>query len=390
MSTKQKYYTTVYCGTVNGKATHKKVTANSQRELNNKANALKNEVQNGKKIYEKALFGVWAEKWLNEVKIPSGIGNGTLTQYNSAIKHLNSYFEYVELKKISLSDFQQFINELAAENPNTEKPTSKRTLDSIKKVASSIFDYARSNNIAGVPDFFKSVVIPKNSPVMKRRALTETEQRWIIETPHRAQLPAMIMMFAGLRRGEVIPLQWSDIDLKSGFISVNKSVEFMGNNPVVKQGGKTENAVRTIPIPPVLIEYLQNVKKDSKVLSKYVCNNANGKLHTKSSWRKMWESYLVDLNIQYGYDGKINKNDPRYKSSVLPMRIENFTPHYLRHTFATLLYLEGVNVVTAKQLLGHADISTTVNIYTDLENFNKSLLSKEYVEKLSKEYAIPA
>ena len=72
------------------------------------------------------------------------------------------------------------------------------------------------------------------------------------------------------------------------------------------------------------------------------------------------------------------------------MRIENFTPHYLRHTFATLLYLEGVNVVTAKQLLGHADISTTVNIYTDLENFNKSLLSKEYVEKLSKEYAIPA
>ena len=382
MSTKQKYCTTVYCGTVNGKAIHKKVTANSQRELNNKANALKNEVQNGKKIYEKALFGVWAEKWLNEVKIPSGIGNGTLTQYNSAIKHLNGYFEYVELKKISLSDFQQFINELAAENPNTEKPTSKRTLDSIKKVASSIFDYARSNNIAGVPDFFKSVVIPKNSPVMKRRALTETEQRWIIEMPHRAQLPAMIMMFAGLRRGEVIPLQWSDIDLKSGFISVNKSVEFIGNNPVVKQGGKTENAVRTIPIPPVLIEYLQNAKKDSKVLSKYVCNNANGKLHTKSSWRKMWESYLVDLNIQYGYDGKINKNDPRYKSSVLPMRIENFTPHYLRHTFATRALEVGMDVRTVSEILGHKNPLITLSRYAHSLMSHKRMMMNKLAKTL--------
>jgi len=52
------------------------------------------------------------------------------------------------------------------------------------------------------------------------------------------------------------------------------------------------------------------------------------------------------------------------------------------------LYLEDVNVVTAKQLLGHADISTTVNIYTDLQNFNKATLSSEYMKKLQNEYAI--
>jgi Site-specific recombinase XerD len=103
----------------------------------------------------------------------------------------------------------------------------------------------------------------------------------------------------------------------------------------------------------------------------------------------MWDSYLTDLNVKYGYDKKvISKHSPKY--STLPMRIENITPHYLRHTFATMLYLENINVVTAKQILGHADISTTVNIYTDLEHFNKSTLSDEYKERLQNEYLITA
>ena len=294
------------------------------------------------------------------------------------------------MKKITLSTFQCFMNDMAKENPNTGKPMAKRTLENLKKVSSSIFAYARANNLPDIPDFFKLVMIPKNSPVEYRRALTETEQQWIIETEHRAQLPAMIMMFAGLRRGEVIPLMWSDIDLKRGFIHVTRSVEFESNQPIVKQGGKSDNAVRFIPIPPILVEFLKKTKQESSVLSQYVCTSASGKMFTKSAWRKMWESYLTDLNLKYGYEGKIAKFNPNIKSSELPMKIEPFTPHYLRHTFATLLYLENINVVTAKQILGHADISTTVNIYTDLNNFNKFMLSESFIHKLNNEYAIAA
>lgn len=388
-STKKEFQTTVYCGTENGKAIYKHIRASSQRDLNAKANALRVQVQAGKNIYDKALFGIWADKWLNEIKIPSGISNGTITEYKSAIKHLNREFEFVEMKYITLSQFQSFINELAKENPNTGKPMAKATLENIKKVASGVFSYARSNNIAGVSDFFKSVIIPKNSPEEKRRALTEEEQQWIIDTPHRAQLPSMIMMFAGLRRGEVIPLQWSDIDFKKGLITVNKSIEFTENKGNIKQGGKSANAKRKVPIPPILLKYLAETKKESKVLSKFVCVNEQGNCHTKSSWRKMWESYLNDLNVKYGYDGDISKFNPKY-GIELPMRIPRITPHYLRHTFATLLYLEGINVVTAKQCLGHADITTTVNIYTDLENFNKPELSEEYIQKLNTEYKINA
>ena len=386
---KKEYCTTVYVNTVNKKPIRKFVRAKSQRELNEKIRKLKAQIDDNKDVYTRACFGVWADKWLNEVKIPSGISAGTLTQYKSAIAHINREFEFVELKEIRLSDFNRFMLELADNNPNTDKPMSKRSLENIKKVACAVFRYAISNNIAGVTDFFGSVIIPKAAPQKERRALTEAEQQWIIETEHRAQVPAMIMMFSGLRRGEVIPLLWSDIDLNKGFISVSKSVEFVSNKATTKQGGKSANAVRLIPIPSILVDFLKEYKANCKVLSKYVCLNARGNMHTKSSWRKMWESYLLDLNMKYGYDEKVlNKHNPKYQT--LPMRIENITPHYLRHTFATLLYLQGVNVVTAKQLLGHADISTTVNIYTDLEHFNKNTLSAEYTNKLKNEYRIPA
>ena len=98
---------------------------------------------------------------------------------------------------------------------------------------------------------------------------------------------------------------------------------------------------------------------------------------------------LIKAVCEYNYGGNISKYDPKYKTTVLPVKIEKFTPHYLRHTFATLLYLEGVDVVTAKQFLGHADISTTVNIYTDLENFNKAELSEEYIKKLKNRFLSP-
>lgn len=424
MNNKKQYTTSVYIGTVNGKAKHKHIRANSERELKRKVAEIKSGVAAGKDVYTKALFGVWADKWLNEYKKPSGIGTGTLTQYKSAITHLNRYFEFTELKRIKLSDFQCTINELAENNPNTNRPMAKASLENIVKVAAAICRYARSNDIAGAPDFFKDISITRNAPTHKRRALTKQEQNYILQFEHRCKPAAMIMLFSGLRRGELIPLQWSDIDLQNGFISVNKSVEFKNNQPTVKQGGKSAAAVRLVPIPQILIEYLQEYKTSSKILSPLVCVNASGKMHTKTSFRKMWDSYVFDLNINYGYEGienkksllsylrKVIKDNKQVKridkllnsdcvtneeitkyikhnaKELIPMRIKPFTPHYLRHTYATLLYLQNVDVVSAKQYLGHSDIQTTVNIYTDLKNNNRLALSDTYKNKLQQEYKI--
>ena len=73
---------------------------------------------------------------------------------------------------------------------------------------------------------------------------------------------------------------------------------------------------------------------------------------------------MIDLDIKYGYNNSIHRNDPRKKG----FRIPTFTPHQLRHTYATMLYRSGVDVMRAKYLLGHTDIKVTLGIYTHLEN----------------------
>lgn len=289
-----------------------------------------------------------------------------------------------------MTDFQKYINDLANESENGEPGLAKSTLMDRKKVAKSIFQYARANDVKGVPDFFRMVVIPKDSPVYERRSLTEDEQQMIVDTEHRAQLPAMIMMFAGLRRGELIPLEWSDIDLENAIISINKSVITIASKPVIKEGGKSKSATRYIPIPPILVDYLKKVKSDKTNESDLVCPSCNGNIYNEKQWEKLWNDYMNTLNEKYGYGKRAEKLKERLGVKQLPFIIEPFTAHYLRHTFATLLYLEDVDVVTAKQILGHSTISVTINTYTDFEHINRFELSEEYKEKLKNEYAIGA
>ena len=379
------YQTSVYIGQVNGQAKRIHLRGKDLKTLQSKVIAMKSELANGKDVYSKAVFDKWAVKWLTESKMSAGLSDGTITQYKSAITHINRYFGDRELKDIKMSDFQVMINELTQCNPNTGRPMAKATLENIVKVASSIFRYARSNGVAGVPDYFKDIIISKKAIVTERRSLTLEEQDWIIDTEGECQMPAMIMLFSGIRRGELIPLTWADIDFNKKYISINKSVEFIRNQPVVKAGGKSSSATRLVPIPQILVDYLLNFIQTQKPKSKYVCARPNGKMHTKTSFRCMWERYIRDLNKRYGYH---NIDVSGFSSSDLPLRIERFTPHYLRHTYATILYLQKIDVVSAKQYLGHADIQTTTNIYTDLENNSFLSLSKEYKKRLKHEYKL--
>ena len=72
---------------------------------------------------------------------------------------------------------------------------------------------------------------------------------------------------------------------------------------------------------------------------------------------------MRDLNVKYGYHGEENKNRP----GGLPMGIDTFTPHQLRHTFCTLMYFASVDVMTTRDQMGHKAISVTLGIYTALD-----------------------
>ena len=380
----RKFHTTVYAG--RGKKLIN-VYGKTESELEEKVNKIKADIEQGKNVSTSGSFEVWAKKWFDEQIQPqyeSGyLKPQTIDAYKCSMQHLTGAFGKRKLYDIFLSEFQQFVNRLAKHNPNTGEPTSKKTIRDILQVWDRIIHYAELNSIM-VPNFRKSDVINNGRPAVERTAITLSEQDMIIDTPHRAQIAAMIMLFAGLRKSEVGALKWENIDFNNNLIEVKNSVYFDKSRPVEKEGGKSKAATRVIPLMPILKDYLLKYKKEHFCKTGYVFLNTKGGLLSKSGWKKAWDSYMDELNIKYGYGGK----KPKWRNTKYPFKIRRFTPHSLRHTFATILYLQGFNEINSMQILGHSDIKTTVNIYTDLKNFNIYSLSDEYKRRLKNEYLL--
>lgn len=249
----------------------------------------------------------------------------------------------------------------ANNNPNTGKPMSKSYLTEICRLAKSIFNYAIHNCDVPFVNPAEEVKIPTNSPKEKVRALTEAEQQWIYDMPHKLRCGCLLMMFCGLRRGELMALRWSDIDFKKEVVYINKTVAKSKSNKFYVKPKPKNGKNRTVDIPseiiPILREYYE--ARDNELITHQA---KTGALHTPKSWRQLWNSYFKALNRTYGHLSKESKYFP-HKLSVV---IEKINPHMLRHTYATMLYNSGVDVLTASKLLGHADIETTLKIYTEL------------------------
>ena len=367
--------TKMYVGTEYGKPIYKYIYARTYKELEAKYNEVKARQNKGLDIMsDKDTFGYWSQIWLRSKK--AEVSDKWYNVLKTDINKLDKLFgePVTKMRQYMLKDI---LNELA------DNGYSQKTLKTVKDIASGIMQMAADERVVDY-NVFASIKIPKtqkqrtvsvNSELahFDRRALSNAEQQWVLNTPHRAQTAAMIMMYAGLRRGELIPLLWSDIDLDVGTISVNKSVERVNNKLAVKSGGKTKSASRTVYIPKILADYLRTQEHNSL----FVCTNTRGKMLSESAWARMWGSYLITLDKQYGV--------PKDKYTIKTLSIPRITPHWLRHTFISLMYLAGVDVLTAKEQAGHSDISTTLAIYTHLdEQYKHKNISKmdEYISKI--------
>lgn len=347
-----------------GDGKYKYVYAANNKELQEKVNELKTRLGKGIDLAaEHDSFDSWGQRWLRRKtnRVSENWAKALDINYRKLEPLL--HMEVTELRRIDLEDV---LTELAGQG------YSERVLKAVRDIASGIMEMCTENRVIEYNPF-RAVELPKvrSKPENERRALTPEERRWIEETPHRAQTAAMIMMYAGLRRGELIPLLWSDIDLKKGTISVNKSVEMLDGHPSVKSGGKTEHATRIVYIPRVLVDYLSGIKRDNLL----VVHMQNGQMFTANAWRSLWSTYIKDLNLKYADFGRyivngkpMERPTSKCRPGGVPILIPQFTAHWLRHTFITLMYLSGVDVLAAAEQAGHSDIKVTMGIYTHLDS----------------------
>lgn len=345
-----RYKVSVYTGTVDGKARYKYFYSTSLNEAQAAADEYRRKLHSVSDPGH-ALFRHLASAWLENKKKTVGASQGkTLEGFVNVMCAALGDVPVLEITEDALTDF---LCDLAAENPHTGKPSSQATLQKYHQAIRAIFRYSRIR-----PNPSEYLEIPKGRKRKDRRALTEEEQRRVRELKHRAQLPAMLAMYAGLRRGEMTALLWQDIT--DDTITVNKSFDFVEGKI---KSPKTAAGSRTVYIPPILREYLRTVKR-GKPSDPVV--TSDGKMMTISAWRRLWESYMTDMDVAYG--GRV-KFAPHNLPGVYS--IEPFTLHELRHTYATILRDAGVDIKVAQTWIGHSDASTTMNIYTHLSETQK-------------------
>lgn len=218
-------------------------------------------------------------------------------------------------------------------------------------------------------------------PTKKKEALTDQQVAVLLDTvkglpPY---LFIMLGLYSGLRREEILALQWDSVylDTDTPYLTVRRAWHTEHNRPVISDELKTKAAERNIPLPVCLAECLKAAKETST--SEYVVSNRDGEPLSYTQFKRLWQ-YIVTRTVKersyYRYeDGK------RVKHTVTPVLGEKaahngkvvysldfeVTPHQLRHTYITNLIHASVDPKTVQYLAGHESSKITMDIYAKVK-----------------------
>ena len=239
-----------------------------------------------------------------------------------------------------------FINELkkkkTAYSNRENKPLANETIRSIYKNFRTIITWCYTNDLIVTNPCDKVKLTFKRDVEVKKHYYDIEEYHRLMELlskePLDKQVAIQLALKTGMRRSELFGLKWEDIDLDNKLVACNKTRQKIGNTYQIMPT-KTNGSRRVISIPDSLAELLKEYKTDTEFV-------LNMDYDCLTAWFRKW-----------------------LKRKDLP----HITFHDLRHTHATLLLAEGVDVKTIQKRLGHSDIHTTLQIYAHaLDQSDKS------------------
>lgn len=317
------------------------------------------------------LYDLW-------VQLKRGIKDNTFENYKYMYNtFVRPSFGKKRIQTLKKSDVKIFYNYLA-----DQRCLQASTIDSIHNVLHQVLDMAVDDKYIRSNPSDKALKELKQSHAFKtekRRALSIAEQELFLnylrnnETYSHWYPIFAVMLGTGMRVGEITGLRWCDIDLDNGVIDINHTLVYYCHRHEVELNGcyfnintpKTKASNRKIPMiesvkEAFLMEKANQEKsgiKCSAVIdgySDFIFVNRNGKTQHQGTLNKAIRRIIRDCNDE------VLLNDEN--ATVL---LPHFSCHSLRHTFSTRMCEAGINVKVIQDTLGHQDISTTMNIYTD-------------------------
>ena len=271
---------------------------------------------------EKVHFEKVADQWWEQHE-PT-LARNTLKSYLPALRRAQERFSGVEVGKVTTQAVQRFIEDFS------RGQRSQKVVTTQLQIVRQILQYAA---IQGLTDNNAAALLkpPRGLPRSYRMPPTEAEVQTIKATAKKHLLPALIY-YTGCRWGEALGLRYEDIDRVNKRIRIQRSVYYESTRPAVKEP-KTERGRRVVPLLDSLAVLLPKRKTG------FIFADDAGDLLWRSQATHLWTRWQKDTGL-------------------------TLTAHQVRHGYATALMEAGVEPKVASQLLGHAQLSTTMDIYT--------------------------
>ena len=295
-------------------------------------------------LHPNMTFGEWLDFWYQNYSKPK-LRPTTQAGYENAIyKHIIPALGKTLLSELSTNDLQQFYATLKKEGRliRTEsygKGVSDRTVWSCHTRIRTALDRAVQDGLIRINPAADCKLPPQNPKEMQLLSREEM-QRFLIQAKEEGYYELFLLELAtGLRRGEVLALQWDDLDFKTGALRIQRQV-YRASGELVVSAPKTKAALRTIILPPTLLG----------VLEEY---------HQQAESRWMFPSPA--------------KEDSPLDPATVRKRLQTILEHAgckrvrfhdLRHLFVTTALENGMDVKTLSAITGHVSAKTTLNVYT--------------------------
>ena len=324
----------------------KNVLAKTKTECAAKLNKLKESLAPPEPETPKnsTTFGEWMDFWYQNHSKPN-LRPSTRQEYENAIyKHIIPALGAVPLEKLTTNDLQQFYTKLKSEGRLIRTGlygagVSNRTVWSCYTRCRTALDRAVKDGLIHTNPAEGCSLPPQNAKEMQ--ILTKDElRRFLVQAKEEGYYELFLLeLSTGMRRGEVLALQWDDLDPKTGELRIERQVNRI-NGELAISAPKTKSSSRTIILPPLLVDTLTEYKR--RVNSRWMFPSP-----------KKDDSPLDPATVR-----------KRLQTILEHAKCKKVRFHDLRHVFSTMALENGMDVKTLSAVIGHVSASTTLNIYT--------------------------
>ena len=289
----------------------------------------------------KKFYGIWISNWMEFYKKPPIIKQATYDNYMEWIEnHIIPGIGEIPLCDLETDDIQKVYNKMM------DDKLSPASIGKVHQLINGSLEKAIEVRLSE----WNPAKATTRPPIKQAGAKAMTEEGMtafldlVYKEDIRWKAAFITLLGTGLRIGELLALEWPDIDLKEGVIRVNKGLS-RTREGLVLETTKTAKSTRMIPLPDEAIQVLAKLKEEQKVV------------------------YLKDINIVFRTKNNTYISPRNFQRKYYTLRDKAGIPkeisvHGLRHTFATRLLEAGEDMRIIMELLGHAEISTTANIYS--------------------------